>query len=291
MIVPQHFEPTPSSNNTKPVKKIILLGERHSGTNWILGHLTECFQDDHVNLGTSYKRFKYWFQEEDLHIVPEESAVVVAMFRDPYAWVEAMRVLPHHSHNHIIMHQEIDPNKYWKKQGSPLGWKEFVTKPWIGETKRGPSDINITNTPGDKESFVCNNAYSFVEVSPCSPDDQEIKGLGQHMYELQHDGSERAYSSVIDLRKDKIINHLSVADFLGTRAFLPVRYEDMKTNGTSTLLRWVEEATGLKANCTATIGNLAKITNHSKISDEFIEWMNEFVDWEVESRIGYYKRD
>jgi hypothetical protein len=32
------------------VEKIIVLGERHSGTNWITDHLTECFQDDHVKV-------------------------------------------------------------------------------------------------------------------------------------------------------------------------------------------------------------------------------------------------
>lgn len=30
----------------KPVEKIALLGERHSGTNWITDHLRECFQGD-----------------------------------------------------------------------------------------------------------------------------------------------------------------------------------------------------------------------------------------------------
>ena len=35
---------------TKPVEKIILLGERHSGTNWITDHLTECFQNDHLEV-------------------------------------------------------------------------------------------------------------------------------------------------------------------------------------------------------------------------------------------------
>ena len=29
-----------------PIKKIILLGERHSGTNWITDHLSECFRGD-----------------------------------------------------------------------------------------------------------------------------------------------------------------------------------------------------------------------------------------------------
>ncbi len=31
---------------TEPLTKIILLGERHSGTNWITDHLEECFAED-----------------------------------------------------------------------------------------------------------------------------------------------------------------------------------------------------------------------------------------------------
>ena len=32
-------------NDVEPVEKIVLLGERHSGTNWITDHLRECFSD------------------------------------------------------------------------------------------------------------------------------------------------------------------------------------------------------------------------------------------------------
>jgi hypothetical protein len=52
-----------------------------------------------LQVTNTYKRYKHWFQEEDLLKVPDKSAVVVAMFRDPYNWVEAMRVEPHHAHD------------------------------------------------------------------------------------------------------------------------------------------------------------------------------------------------
>ena len=44
---------TTTSSSSPPVEKIILLGERHSGTNWITDHLTECF-DIEVFSSVSY---------------------------------------------------------------------------------------------------------------------------------------------------------------------------------------------------------------------------------------------
>ena len=113
----------------KPVKQIIVLGERHSGTKWITDHLAECFD---INVTNTYKRNTHWFQEEDLTRVPENSAVVVVMFRDPYHWVEAMRVEPHHAHDHLQWHRHrphTDRKQKWKELARPLEWKEFVTRP------------------------------------------------------------------------------------------------------------------------------------------------------------------
>ena len=94
------------------------------------------------------------------------------------------------------------------------------------------------------------------------------------------------------------MNHLSVADFQGTRAFLPFRFEDLNANGTAALLRSVEAATGLKAKCNATIGKAPhrgllpkNITKHKPLQPNFIQWMNKFVDWETEGKIGYHKRE
>ena len=246
----------------------------------------------------TYTRYKHWFQEEDLLKVPDKSAVVVAMFRDPYNWVEAMRVEPHHAHDHLRWYE---PRKHlensWTTIARPLEWKEFVTQPWIGQ--RGSTDKNISETRGGIASAECLDVYSFYDAAPCSGNDaQFIMGLGEYKYEYQHDGSERGYSSIIDLRREKILNHLSVANFRGTRAFFPFRFEDLNENGTGALIKSVEDATGMKAKCNATLGKAPRrrrlseklITKHRELSKDLIRWMSRYVDWEVEGKIGYSKR-
>lgn len=224
-----------------------------------------------------------------------------------------MRVEPHHSHDHVNWpNNKINYTIGWRQQGAlPLNWKEFVTKPWIGN--RGPTDENITKTAlvGGYPSMhdaKCQQNYSWVDIAPCSEEDSlpNVIGLGQYMYEYQHDGSERGFSSIINLRRDKIINHLSIANFKGVRSFHPFRFEDLNMNGTSALLQSVEDATGLKRKCNATLGKAIPssrdrklrglvhnkvITKHDKLPDDYMKWMSKYVDWEVEKVIGYSKRD
>ncbi|KAL7467565.1 hypothetical protein ACHAXS_007811 [Conticribra weissflogii] len=253
---------------TEPLTKIILLGERHSGTNWITDHLEECFAED-IEVTTQYKRFKHWFQEEDLENVPKNSAVVVYMSRDPYDWVEAMRERPHHAHDHMN-----------------LDWRSFVTKPWIGH--RGPHDA-LSMKNNSLTDAVCLDRFSFFEIMPCSPEDsKQINGYGGYKYELNHDGSEKPYSSIVDMRKEKIMNHLSVANFEGTKAFLPNRYEDLYMEGTSVLLEKLKELTGLEPRCKAIEGK--GVIKHKEVPRDYVKWMNRFVDWGVEGHIGYERR-
>ena len=79
------------------VESIRLLGERHSGTNWITDHLTDCFGQD-LPVKVEYARFKHWFQIENSTRVPSKSSIVISMYRDPYDWVWAMKERPHHAH-------------------------------------------------------------------------------------------------------------------------------------------------------------------------------------------------
>jgi hypothetical protein len=231
-----------------------------------------CFQHL-IQVKDAFTRRKHWFQTDDATI-RNESAVVIAMFRDPYDWVEAMHERPHHAHRHI-----------------KLKWHDFVTKPWIGP--RGPADkVKMAKAKAKGyhiEESGCLYNYTFDEVIPCSPEDShEIDGYSAYMYELNHDLSNRAYASITELRAAKILNFLQVPKFHGVKAFFPKRYEEFLLRGTEDLLKELEEVTGLTANCKPSKGK-GKV-KHKKVEKEFMKWMNKNHDWNAEGMIGYVKR-
>jgi hypothetical protein len=270
------------------------------------------------------------------------------MFRDPIDWVDAMRWEPHHAHDHlhykpnykretgrVIVPQKttmnvssdtnstMDDEPWWWEVADRMQWKEFVTAPWVG--RRGKKDNEVVQVKGGEDA-VCMDYYRYVDAAPCSVEDAPmLRGLGEYKYEYKHDGSEIGFSSILELRRDKIINHLGVANYKGCRALLPYRFEYLKANGTEALLRDIEDASGLKAQCKPIYGRIVDLdgeekdarleimTNSSKqqpsirqrqrrqlapkiitkkrvLPNEYIRYMNRFVDWEVEALIGYSPR-
>ncbi len=186
-----------------------------------------------------------------------------------------MRERPHHAHDHIGME-----------------WKDFVTKPWVGP--RGPADqqkLQKAKEEGRQIEYAgCLAGYKFDEVIPCSEADSIAnEGYSTYMYELMHDGSSRAFGSIIDLRREKILNFMQVPKFHGVRAFFPERYEALNLRGTADFLRELEEVTGLKAKCEPFKGTGA--VKHKEVDPDYVRWMNEFVDWSAEGLIGYVPRE
>lgn len=199
----------------------------------------------------------------------------VKVFRDPYDWVEAMRERPHHAHDHIGME-----------------WKDFVSKPWVGP-RRAADKVKMQKAKEEGKNIEyagCLAGYKFDEVIPCSQEDSVAEeGYSTYMYELMHDGSHRAYGSIIDLRREKILNFLQVPKFHGVKAFFPERYEALNLRGTAGLLAQLEEITGYKAECEPYKGTGE--VKHKGVDPEYTKWMNKFVDWDVEGMIGYVQRE
>jgi len=198
---------------------------------------------------------------------PGSDMLVVAQFRNPYSWVEAMRWRAHH----LPLHKGNS-------------WVTFVTKLLI--MSRYGTDLTVTSD--QKADVQCQEGYTWNEVIPCHPD----KYMGQReipIYELNHYRSDGApYFRIIDLRADKIKNFLEVKDYKRVKFYRAVRYETMVEGGTEWLIRELEDATGLKADCKPhPPAELQKRTSYK----EFVDWMKENVDWETEALIGYKKED
>ncbi|KAL9186933.1 hypothetical protein ACHAXT_010653 [Thalassiosira profunda] len=272
-----------TASSAQSIQSIHLIGERHSGTKWITSHLQQCFGDQ-LPVFNRYTRWKHWFQKDDVdddksqeegrNYHPTNSSLVVAMFRDPIDWVNSMRKKPYHSPVHY-----------------GLDWTEFVRKPWTME--RGSADAELAWW-GNTNEAECLHRFSYNEVVPCSPMDRNmyngtINGRVVGVtYELNHDGSGRPYDSILDLRRDKIQNFLSVANFDGVKAFLPVQLEQLVSRGTRALIEEIETISGVKAACYPSPA-LAKPSK--KLNASYVRWMNEHVDWEVEKLVGYSRRD
>ncbi len=255
-----------------PIQELSIIGERNSGTRWTVRHLTECFNHS-LYVRERLVRHKHWFQHDVPNGRKRVGTAVVAVFRDPYYWIEAMRKVPHHAPLH------------YKKQ-----WEEFVKTPWT--MPRLPSDLEDRAKDVDPKNIECQEFFNYEQIVSCRampyPDgyfNYTVPMSGDRpQYELRNDGSGLPYGSILDMRSDKIKNHLSVAEWYWIQDFFQVRYEDLLSKGTEYMIKHIEEVTGVQAKC-----NPSPPQNREKrpLEDSFINWMSQHVDWEAEALVGY----
>ena len=257
----------PRLNKRKPpIRSLHLLGERHSGTTWIQNHIRECFNHSGLPIRTGLQRWKHWFQENGKYV--ERRAMVVVMFRDPIQWIEAMHTVSHHAPNHY-----------------GLEWYDFVTRPWTMEYFG--EDLRLDATDYQENEPICQEQFTPKQIVPCLEDQflTVTKSISMRPnYELSHDGSGEAYNSIVELRRDKVLNFMSIAEFDGVLDFEPVQYESLVKNGTQGLLQRLEEALGTKAKCKPYPPKALKLYS---VDGKYLDWLREEIDWEVESLVGY----
>lgn len=271
---------TTNSSFTKAItlaKRVVLLGERNSGTRWMTSEIQKCFP--RIRSTPRLVRWKHWFQEDDGKI--HNPVLVIAQFRNVYEWTEAMRNVPHHAPEH-----------------SYLDWKEFVTKTW--GMKRPKRDLALEN----KEGRICYEKFRYDQLISCvegSRDDDEVKdavakgnkkilAFSGHkpIYELRQDGSGEPFANILEMRAAKIRNFLETKEYNWVVDSIPVQYEQLLSEGTDFLLKVIEEKTGLKRECEAIPPQTRK---KRKLKKELIEYLTKNVDWDAEKLVGYSKWD
>ena len=287
---------TLKSNPTR-ITRISLIGERNSGTRWTSSHLTECFAGQGIQVAHRLVRHKHWFQHDVLPDLRRHRTLVIAQFRDPIYWVDAMRRKPHHA----PMHYQRD-------------WQEFVQIPWslpsrppldqqflqqIESNNRATGTNTTSYTPPCHEYFEPHQLISCVKYPFPSKEQYKAYFMGENValkvlpsfsgdlprYELNNDGSGKPYNNILEMRADKIRNFLSIKDWDWIEDVRVIQYERLLSEGTATLISYIEGITGLTANCTAVPPQ--KNRPPKPLDPAYVQWMNHHVDWNAEKLIGY----
>lgn len=214
-------------------------------------------------------RYKHWFQYKNATKYPHDT-LVIAQFRNPYDWFEAMRNVPHHSPEHM-----------------GLKWEEFLVKPWTME--RVGIDINLTDDHECQEDFNYRDIRSCViEPIPKHHFKKLRYSQNQPFYEMIPDGSGKPFANIMAMRAAKIRNFLEVRSYIGIADVWTVQYEYLLTKGTNHLLEKIEEWTGVKRNCKA---YPAQARRKRPLSRTFARFLNKEHDWSAEGLIGYTQED
>jgi hypothetical protein len=288
----------PSNNettNNRPFK-VHVVGERHSGTKWITTEMQNCFYfapESKPFIGRierDFVRSKHFFQS--LRYGRDYSrSIVVVIVRNPVDWVVAMSQVPYHSPNHVA--------NMTSETITPLPWNEFVSKPWTMPRPDGEKGLlkRMETETWLKTKAICQTNFHFEEVIPCRPktmiNDIPL-GMRRAMfpvYELKRDGSGNAYGNILELRADKIANHvlqLSLLFRLG--GFVLVRYEDLLQKGTQHLMEQVAQIAGLPGRlprkCKPAKPQPNRLQQRS-VPPELKEWVEANVDVRSEQLLGY----
>ena len=264
--------------------KIVVLGERHSGTAWMRERLRECFP--HVEVSDHLQRMGYFFQDDETtaRSKAEESealptlhhsnttTIVVHVTLNVYDWLEQMRMSPEYAPDHAGKHEELN-------HPVPLGWKEFLQKPWT--TERPETDLKMINETGP----ICQMGFEYDEVVSCS---NNGTGIGDPMYELYENG--QPFGSIIELRTAKLRNHHGVLEsWPSVQKMIQVSYESTAKDFKTKLLHEILEFTGWSADLPCSGSVLPPSLERSKdMTIEFVDFVGERADWETEKKVASY---
>lgn len=270
----QHHQQHQQRHDNNTIKAISILGERNSGTTWMYEHLGECFNHS-IPVKRRLTRYKHWFQDEHVRTGPIfHDTLVIAMFRNPFEWVEAMRKRPHHASQHIF-----------------LDWQEFVTKPWTME--RVGLDLEMTKQEQQNPNASCQEGFHYRDIVTCHtrPYSEDYFGGTTHysnhqpFYEMRNDGSGEPFENILQMRSAKNQNFLSTQEYDFVKELWIVRYEDVLRGGTAELIEDITVASGgIHATC---IPSPPQKRQKRFIGKDEIKYLVDHVDWNNEVEIGY----
>jgi hypothetical protein len=310
-----HDSPSPKSVTNR---RIVLLGERHSGVEWWQTTLQSCFSDTTTIVAglEPRRRGPYWFQTSvaatdrkdaaaaattPLYRIPvRDGDVIVVAVRNPYHWVELMWQHPRYAPNHFN-----DDPQY------PMPLRKFLAQPWSPNATTNDAATTTVRSGNDK----CQLGFTQQQVAPCL----SMPSLARlplndtvPVYELDENG--RVFANILQLRAAKIrhwLDEINAAvlernnDPNHRRSASPQRgvlllpYESGLTNAT---LQALQTLVGQSSSCRVNDSAWALPPVISLLDDasldawrskqvhvaKYKKYMSEHVNWHEEGRIGYY---
>ena len=256
----------PSSPITQHIRKkpnyFVVLGERHSGVDWMVDQLKlNCGAQNQHPVTSGFRRPGYWFQKSIADSSPDSdfwtqvqlhyTAVVIIMVRNPADWFRALYEQP-----------DYIPNL-------PAAYKDFLIQPWAP-----PNATMLLNSTG----MQCQLQFGPRQVVPCLPATTPVT-VATPVYELSEALGSTIFPNVAALRAAKIRHWTE---------FLPTYWQ------LDTPLRIIQVDNNQDAyyNITPTcqIKNQLELRKSNwTITKGFRGWLEGAVDWKTEERIGYSK--
>lgn len=189
-------------------------------------------------------------------------------------------------------------------------WLTFLTTAWTMPRPERDLELDVlqyfnstTEIEDDKEDGhrrICQSDFEYHQVISCVKGTvpkkrshhghfrkhRRLRSEYEPIYEMRNDGSGLAYGSIIEMRRDKIIDHLSVIEWDWISDLVSVQYEKLLVKGTGWLLDEIQDLTGLEPQCEAVPPQPERLSHYPK-DPGFEDWVGEKVDWQVENLIGY----
>jgi len=202
------------------IRKLCVVGERHSGTNWLTTTLKHSFQ---LPVEEGYTRFKHWFQIKRRN--PRFGGILrnmLAIFivRNPYDWLKGVYREPFHASFH-----------------ASLQWDRFLRTNWtLPQSMRMGTDVAAGSAQ------ACTNEDGFLpgEVIPC------LKSVSRgthyrHTYAVYetHPDTGQVFENILAMRAAKLMNYVEAAQWAPHVEF--VRYEDLLSEGGEGARRFLHE--------------------------------------------------
>jgi hypothetical protein len=118
------FEPILHYKNNKKIKNFTIVGERHSGTNWLEKTIKLRFE---IPITWEYG-FKHWLNFPPVNIARSEHTLFFCITRNIYNWINSFYLEPHHINGSLKHSLKNFVSKKWSRTQRELDY--ITNKPY-----------------------------------------------------------------------------------------------------------------------------------------------------------------